>query len=194
MDNNTNNGRFSFGSEPEIEVISDKSILFNLNEDMNNNSSYNRNEPDVETVEAEEVKGSESKRIDDIFESMNNNYDSNRSYGNNNNRYGTNDYRAEEKTTCRFCGETVSKNQMTCPRCGHQLKTFSFYTNIGGIRKKNKWISLILCILLGGVGAHKFYEGKIIMGIVYALTGGLFGIGVIVDFIALLLKTNPYYV
>jgi TM2 domain-containing membrane protein YozV len=44
------------------------------------------------------------------------------------------------------------------------------------------------------LGAHKFYEGKTGMGILYILTGGLFYIGVIVDFIALLCKPNPYYV
>ena len=32
------------------------------------------------------------------------------------------------------------------------------------------------------------------MGILYIFTFGLFGIGVIVDFITILLKPNPYYV
>ena len=61
-------------------------------------------------------------------------------------------------------------------------------------RQKNKWVALILCILLGYFGAHKFYEGKAGMGILYLFTVGLFGIGVFIDFIVILLKPNPYYV
>ncbi len=61
-------------------------------------------------------------------------------------------------------------------------------------REKNKWITFVLCLLLGGYGVHKFYEGKILMGLIYLFTGGLFYIGVIVDLILILLKPNPYYV
>ena len=58
---------------------------------------------------------------------------------------------------------------------------------------KNKRVSFFLCLFLGVLGIHKFYEGKVIFGIVYLLTGGIFGIGVIVDLILLLFKPNPYY-
>ena len=60
--------------------------------------------------------------------------------------------------------------------------------------RKNKWVALLLCFFLGFLGAHKFYEGKILFGLIYLFTGGLLGIGVIVDFIILLLKPNPYSV
>lgn len=59
---------------------------------------------------------------------------------------------------------------------------------------KSKWISLLLCFFFGMLGAHKFYEGRILLGVVYIFTGGLFGIGVLIDFISLLFKPNPYYV
>ena len=59
---------------------------------------------------------------------------------------------------------------------------------------KNKWVALLLCFFLGLFGAHKFYEGEAGMGVLYLLTLGLFGIGVVIDFIALLAKPNPYYV
>ena len=57
---------------------------------------------------------------------------------------------------------------------------------------KNKWVSFFLCLFLGYIGAHKFYEGRILLGIVYVLTCGLFGIGVIIDLFVLLFKPNPY--
>ena len=59
---------------------------------------------------------------------------------------------------------------------------------------KNKWIAFFLSMFLGFFGAHKFYEGKIGMGVLYLLTFGLFGFGWIIDTIALLFKPNPYYV
>ena len=58
---------------------------------------------------------------------------------------------------------------------------------------KSKWISFFLCLVLGYLGIHKFYEERILLGIVYLYTGGLFGVGVIVDLIILLFKPNPYY-
>ena len=61
-------------------------------------------------------------------------------------------------------------------------------------RTKNKWVAFFLCLFLGFLGAHKFYEGKIGTGILYLLTVGLFGIGWIIDIIILLFKPNPYIV
>jgi len=63
-----------------------------------------------------------------------------------------------------------------------------------GIRMKNKWVAFFLCLFLGYLGAHKFYEGKAGSGILYLLTFGLFGIGWFIDCIVLLCKPNPYYV
>lgn len=59
-------------------------------------------------------------------------------------------------------------------------------------KPKNKWIAFFLCLFT--ICGHKFYEGKIGMGILYLLTAGLFGIGWIIDLISLLMKPNPYYV
>lgn len=63
-----------------------------------------------------------------------------------------------------------------------------------GVRTKNKWVAFFLCLFLGFMGAHKFYEGKVGAGIFYLLTFGVFGIGWLIDCIALLFKPNPYYV
>ena len=57
---------------------------------------------------------------------------------------------------------------------------------------RNKWISLALCFFT--VFGHKFYEGKIGMGILYLFTGGLFGIGWFVDLFVLAFKPTEYYV
>ncbi len=59
--------------------------------------------------------------------------------------------------------------------------------------EKNKWISFLLCLFFGIFGAHKFYEERILLGILYILTGGFFCIGIIIDLIILFFKPNPYY-
>jgi TM2 domain-containing membrane protein YozV len=46
-------------------------------------------------------------------------------------------------------------------------------------------ITWILLTFLGIFGIHRFYMGKIITGILYLLTAGLFGIGILWDFLTL---------
>ncbi len=124
----------------------------------------------------------------------------------------------QEKTKyCKYCGKQIVEDAVMCVHCGRQVETLksenssaqpnviinntNTNTNVNRNdgygrygREKNKWVALLLCIFLGIFGGHKFYEGKIGMGILYLFTGGLFGIGVIIDFISLLFKPNLYYV
>lgn len=61
-------------------------------------------------------------------------------------------------------------------------------------KRCSKWTAFILCFFLGMIGAHKFYEGRTGMGVLYLFTFGLFGIGWLIDLISLLAKPDPYYV
>ena len=51
---------------------------------------------------------------------------------------------------------------------------------------KSRLVATLLCFFLGGLGIHRFYVGKVGTGILYIFTGGLFGIGALVDFILIL--------
>lgn len=65
---------------------------------------------------------------------------------------------------------------------------------VQGKKPKKKWVAFCLCLFLGWLGGHKFYEGKVGMGILYLFTMGLFFIGVVIDLVAILMKPDPYYV
>lgn len=58
--------------------------------------------------------------------------------------------------------------------------------------KKNKWTAFLLCLFLGIFGAHKFYEGKAGMGVLYIFTAGLFLIGVLMDMVKILGRPEEY--
>lgn len=115
----------------------------------------------------------------------------------------------EETKFCVHCGKKIPIDAVICVKCGRQVSDLSnnkatepvvitnnntaVATVITG-RKKDKWVAFVLCLLLGVFGVHKFYEEKVGLGILYLCTGGLCGIGVIIDLIIILCKPNPYYV
>lgn len=107
---------------------------------------------------------------------------------------------------CSKCGKEIPDEAIVCVNCG--VPTQKYYQDqlqhntvvqpatvfpTVQIDPCNKWIAFLLCFFLGFLGFHKFYEGKIFMGILYILSCGFFGVGIIIDLIALLCKPNPYY-
>lgn len=124
---------------------------------------------------------------------------------------------APDEKFCKHCGSLIHKDCVICPKCGRQVEELQsaqpnvvinnsnnnvntnnnsnmngYYGPVG--RMKNKWLALLLCFFVGFLGAHRFYEGKILSGILYFFTGGLMGLGVLADLVLILLKPNPYYV
>ena len=115
---------------------------------------------------------------------------------------------------CKHCGAQIPEDAVLCTACGRQVEELkgaaaqpsiiinNENTNLNqntlgaaqAGRRRSKWVALALCFFLGVIRAHKFYEGRTGMGVLYLFTLGLFGIGVLIDFIALLFKPNPYYV
>ena len=115
---------------------------------------------------------------------------------------------------CKHCGQLIDQDCVVCPKCGKQVENLANTTpniiinnsssasaaasasaSVQSVvygKPKNKWVSFFLCLFT--ICGHKFYEGKIGMGILYILTCGLFLIGWIIDLIAILGKPNPYYV
>ena len=121
---------------------------------------------------------------------------------------------APPKKFCTNCGAEVEAHDNFCGHCGSQIKLIDPQPTppphiiidtdrSRDAQRRNKWIALLLCFFLGFLGAHKFYDGKIFMGIIYFSIFAVFGIlglgfvvGILVfiDFISILFRPNPYYV
>lgn len=114
---------------------------------------------------------------------------------------------------CKECGRQIARKAVICPLCGCPVEDYqreftpqqivinntnqNQNMNAGpfyAARMKDKWVAFILCLFLGYFGAHKFYEERFALGVLYFLTGGLFFFGWAIDTIALFFKPNPYYV
>ena len=122
------------------------------------------------------------------------------------------------KKYCKFCGTVIDADCVVCPSCGKQVEELRYSspppssqptqpqviinnTNTNRApyaftyRKRcDKWAAFFLGLFLGPFGAHKFYEGRTGMGLLYLFTMGLCGIGWVVDIFLILFKSNPYYV
>lgn len=121
----------------------------------------------------------------------------------------------ETEMRTKYCASKILEDAIICTSCGRQVEELkrskenivinntntsanvntNINRNMGETNKSplNKWVALLLCIFLGWLGGHKFYEGKVGMGVIYLFTMGLFGIGIFIDFIAILCKPVNYY-
>lgn len=86
---------------------------------------------------------------------------------------------------CPKCGARLPAGVAYCPQCGAPVT----YPNPGpvpwegGVSPYNRLAALLLCVLVGALGIHRFYVGKVGTGILWLCTAGVFGIGVLVDLV-----------
>lgn len=106
---------------------------------------------------------------------------------------------------CKFCGQKIPVDAVVCTHCGRQVEQLQgnpqaampanniYVNNAPNVQytvpvspySKNTAI-LLACLgflCLGGI--HRLYVGKYATGVLYLLTGGMFGFGTIIDIIRL---------
>lgn len=59
-------------------------------------------------------------------------------------------------------------------------------------RNKSVYLAYLLLIFFGFLGFHRFYLGKVGTGIIYILTGGLFGVGLLYDLLLYWSQVDEY--
>lgn len=65
---------------------------------------------------------------------------------------------------CQQCRGLICSNSEECPHCGlHQIDIFSRLH----ASERSRITAALFALLLGGIGAHKFYLGKLKIGMVY---------------------------
>ena len=75
-----------------------------------------------------------------------------------------------------------------CGRCGHPAGSpyrHSRYDPDEPVSAYSGLVALLLCFFLGYLGIHRFYVGKIGTGILWLVTGGIFGVGWLIDLIVI---------
>jgi TM2 domain-containing membrane protein YozV/RNA polymerase subunit RPABC4/transcription elongation factor Spt4 len=68
--------------------------------------------------------------------------------------------RAVDEKYCTSCGAILNADAELCPECGVEQ-------TVGAGGDKEKLVAGLLAILLGGLGAHKFYLEDTKMGVIY---------------------------
>ncbi len=62
---------------------------------------------------------------------------------------------------CHACGASIDPRAELCTKCGVRQRPAT--------SERNRISAAILAFFLGGLGAHKFYLGKPVLGLVYLL-------------------------
>lgn len=71
-------------------------------------------------------------------------------------------------TNCPECSNQVSDQATSCPKCGCPIKS-GVSISVPVQKTKNRSAAILLALLLGGLGIHKFYVEKPGAGLVYLL-------------------------
>ncbi|MBE6853330.1 MAG: TM2 domain-containing protein [Ruminococcus sp.] len=107
---------------------------------------------------------------------------------------------------CKYCGERIPLDAVVCTHCGRQVEDLkasgtganninisnqsynggrSLYESIDSDKSKTTSIILAALGFFGLGGLHRFYVGRPLSGILYLLTGGVCGLGTLIDVLKL---------
>ena len=85
----------------------------------------------------------------------------------------------------RVPGTGIAYSKSVSPKKHKTPKQTAHAGNMVARKPKSRGVALLLCILFGYFGIHRFYVGKIGTGILYACSAGAFLIGWFADIISI---------
>ena len=119
---------------------------------------------------------------------------------------------SQETKYCKFCGQVIDADCVICPKCGKQVEEIKYsrpdniiinnnnnasssasasamFGNASNVSPKSWLVTLLLCLVLGTIGIHRFYVGKIGTGIlmILLLMTGISAIWAVIDLILIIL-------
>ncbi len=84
---------------------------------------------------------------------------------------------------CHACGQTIDAMAVVCPKCGVMQSTALMEPE----SDKRILPAFILCFVLGVFGAHRFYAGKTMTGVLQLVTLGGLGLWTLYDMIMIVI-------
>lgn len=85
--------------------------------------------------------------------------------------------------SCSVCGHPLETTASVCLECGH---LHPLVPNASKLPSERRLLpALLLCLLIGVFGAHRFYAGRTVSGVLQFLTLGGLGIWWLADVILL---------
>ncbi len=96
----------------------------------------------------------------------------------------------DKSTICEYCGTAFVIEKESKPEQNTTIVNNYFTPG----KKLSKLVTVLLCLFVGWAGVHRFYQGKFGTGVLWLLTGGLFGIGWGVDCLITLFRPSSSFV
>ena len=85
---------------------------------------------------------------------------------------------------CENCGASIDTRAVICPKCGVPIGPYKkLLETREHASDRSRLVALLFAWFFGMLGIHRFYVNRVGSGILWLLTFGLFGIGVLVDII-----------
>jgi hypothetical protein len=89
-----------------------------------------------------------------------------------------------ETKHCENCGASIDARAVICPKCGVPIGPYKkLLETREQASERSRLVALLFAWFFGMLGIHRFYVNRVGSGILWLLTFGLFGIGVLVDII-----------